>query len=100
MQIKNLILSTTPNYIPDNIKNLNLVDKDIAQELANNTLGNIKVENLFDISSILKQYQFITTLDEYKEKKNIDSIKSICDKLNQNKNKTFNFYVNNAILIY
>ena len=100
MQIKNLILSTTPNYIPNNIKNLNLVDKDIPQELTNNTLGNIKVENLFDISSILKQYQFITTLDEYKEKKNIESIKSICDKLNQNKNKTFNFYVINAILIY
>ena len=100
MQFKNLILSTTPKNIPENIKNLNFVDKDIAQEIANNTLGNIKIENLFDISSILKQYQFMSTIDEYKEKKNIETVKSMCEKLNQNKNKGFNFYVINAILIY
>ena len=99
MQLKNLILSTTPKNL-EKLKNLNFVDKDLEKEFNDNTFGNNNVENLFDIISILKQYQFLSLLDNYIENQNVDLIKNICDKLNKNKNKTFNFYVIYAIVIY
>ena len=99
MQLKNLILSATPKHC-ESFKKLNFADKDLEKEFANNTLGNNNVENLFDIISILKQYQFLDLLDTYIKEQNDDLIKSICDKLNQNKNRIFNLYVIFAIVIY
>ena len=98
MQLKNLILSTTPRNL-ENLKNLNFIDKDLEKEFNNNTFSN-NVENLFDIKSILRQYQFLALLENYIEVQDTELIKSICDKLNKNKNKTFNFYVIYAIVIY
>ena len=99
MQLKNLILSTTPKNL-EKLKYLNFIDKDLEKEFNDNTFGNNNVENLFDIISILKQYQFLSLLDNYIENQNVELIKNICDKLNKNKNKTFNFYVIYAIVIY
>ena len=99
MQLKNLILSATPKNC-ESFKKINFVDKDLEKEFANNTLGNNNVENLFDIISILKQYQFLDLLDTYIKEQDIDLIKSICDRLNQNRNRIFNLYVIFAIVIY
>ena len=99
MQLKNLILSTTPRNL-ESLKNLNFIDKDLEKEFNENTFGNNNVENLFDIISILRQYQFLTLLENYIVDQDIELIKNICDKLNKNKNKTFNFYVIYAIVIY
>jgi CCR4-NOT transcription complex subunit 1 len=98
MQLKNIILSTTPRNL-ENLKNLNFVDKDLEKEFNNNTFGN-NAENFFDIKSILKQYQFLSLLEKYIQEQDPELIKSICDKLNKNKNKTFNFYVIYAIVIF
>ena len=99
MQLKNLILSATPRYF-EGYKNLNFIDKDLEKEFNNNIFGNNNVENLFDIISILRQYQFLSTLNDYIKNQDIKLIKNICDKLNRNPNPIFNLYVIFAIVIY
>ncbi len=99
LQLKNLILSATPKNV-ENIKSINYVDKNLEEEFNKNNFGNNNVENLFDIISILKQYLFLELLDNYIHNQDIETIKTICDKLNNNKNKNFNLYVIGAIVIY
>ena len=99
LQLKNLILSATPKNV-ENIKSINYVDKNLEEEFNKNNFGNNNVENLFDIISILKQYLFLELLDNYIHNQDIETIKTICDKLNNNKNKNFNLYVIFAIVIY
>ena len=99
LQLKNLILSAMPKNV-ENVKIANYIDKDLEIEFNNNVFGNHNVENLFDIISILKQYFFLELLDNYIENQDIETIKTICDKLNNNKNKIFNLYVIFALVIY
>ena len=54
----------------------------------------------FDIASILQDYGYKVLIDEYIESKNEEVINELCKKLNETKNKNFNFYVINAIVIY
>jgi CCR4-NOT transcription complex subunit 1 len=55
---------------------------------------------LFDIASILKDYGFKDLITQFIETKNINVVSELCKKLNAHKNRNFNFYVINAIVIY
>ena len=94
LQLKNMILSCKPKDIelPDPF---NEDGKDIAvPEKRKNAYI------LFDIASILQDYNFKSIIDFYIETKSEIHIEELCKKLNGNKNRDSNFYVINAIVIY
>ena len=99
MQLKNLLLSTIPKKL-EQYKNLNLEDKDLETEINNNTLGDYNMKTLLDIIGILKKYNILSYIEKYIENPNFEIVKNICNSLNQNTNKTFNFYVIQSLVIY
>lgn len=94
LQLKNMILSCKPKdfELPDPF---NEEGKDIAlPEKKKNAVI------LFDIASILQDYNFKSIIDSYIETRSELYIEELCKKLNANKNRDSNFYVINAIVIY
>ena len=91
IQLKNLILSCGPRDIekPDPLSD----DFTYPEKKKNASI-------LFDIASILQDYGYKILIDNYIESKNENVILDLCNKLNETKNKNFNFYVINAIVIY
>ena len=99
IQIKNLILSTIPKKL-EQIKYLNFEDKDLENEINNNTLVDYNLVNLFDIINILKKFNIFNYIEKYIENNNFEMLKNICNILNQNNNMNFNFYVIQSLVIY
>ena len=99
MQLKNLLLSTIPKRL-EQYKNINFEDKDLETEINNNTLGDYNMKTLLDIIGILKQYNILSFIQKYIDEPNFEIVKNICNNLNQNTNKTFNFYVIQSLVIY
>ena len=91
IQLKNLILSCGPRDIekPDPLSD----DFTYPEKKKNASI-------LFDIASILQDYGYKVLIDNYIETKKEEVISELCKKLNETKNKNFNFYVINAIVIY
>ena len=99
IQIKNLILSTIPKKL-EQIKYLNFEDKDLENEINNNTLVDYNLVNLFDIINILKKFNIFNYIEKYIENNNFEMLKNICNILNQNNNMNFNFCVIQSLVIY
>ena len=99
MQLKNLLLSTIPKEF-EQYKNINFEDKDLETEINNNTIGDYNMKTLADITNILRKCNILTYIDKYIENPNFEIVKNICNNLNQNNNKTFNFYVIQNLVIY
>ena len=99
IQLKNLLLSATPKKL-EQFKSLDLENKDLENEIKENNFGDNNVKTLLDIIGILNKYNIIPYLEKYIENPNIEIVKNICDNLNKNNNKTFNFYVIQGLVIY
>lgn len=99
MQLKNLLLSTTIKKL-EQYKNLNLENKDLENEIKENTLGDYNIKTSLDIVNILGKYKILSSIEKYIENPNYEIIKNICENLNNNNNVTFNFYVIQSLVIY
>lgn len=99
MQLKNLLLSTTIKKL-EQYKNLNLENKDLENEIKENTLGDYNIKTSLDIVNILGKYKILNSIEKYIENPNYEIIKNICENLNNNNNVTFNFYVIQSLVIY
>ena len=99
MQIKNLILSTTPKKL-EQYKYANFEDKDLEKEINNNTFGDYNFTILEDLVTILKKFKTYNHIENYIKNPDFEILKNICTNLNQNNNTTFNFYVIQSLVIY
>ena len=93
IELKNLILSCGPKEIEKPDPFSDEIDSILPEKKKNASI-------LFDIASILKDYGFKDLITQFIETKNINVVSELCKKLNAHKNRNFNFYVINAIVIY